>query len=127
MAMGSVLLDADAVKAKLKMILVSNAVALPRALFEVGQEEARESMKRTPVDTGALRASHEVQKPKQVGRDLSVEIRVGGPAAKYAVIVHEDLMAFHKTGGPKFLESTINEGSPHYPKRVANRILAAWS
>ena len=113
----------DAVRAKLAAITSTIPLAVSRALYEVALEEAKESMKRTPVDTGALRASHEVQPPKWSGRDLSVMIQVGGPAAGYAVIVHEDLEADHKVGQAKFLESTLNESGPHIPKRVANRIL----
>jgi hypothetical protein len=95
---------------------------LGRALFQEAQIERTESMRRTPVDTGALRASHEVTKPKIEGRDISVSIQVGGPAAEYAVIVHEDLEADHPVGQAKFLESTIRESAPFLGQRLAKRV-----
>ncbi len=93
-----------------------------RALYQEALVESKESQRRTPVDTGALRATHEVQKPRIEGHDVSVAIRVGGPSAPYAVIVHEDLEADHKVGQAKFLESTILESRPFLAERIAKRI-----
>jgi len=95
---------------------------LAQALFEEAQIERTESMKRTPVEFGPLRASHEVLKPKINGRDISVSIVVGGPSAPYALYVHENLEAFHKVGQAKFLESTILESRNSLPARIARRI-----
>ena len=107
--------------------LLSVAAAIPvragAALFQEAQIERAESMRRTPVDTSALRGSHEVIGPMYRGRDISVSIQVGGAAAPYAIPVHENLEAFHPKGGQaKFLESTINESRPHIVARVARRM-----
>lgn len=99
---------------------IPNEVA--RALYAEAQIEKAESMRRTPVDTGALRASHEVSDPVVSGRDISVTISVGGVAAPYAVYVHENLEAFHPVGQAKFLESTILESKPFLARRIATRI-----
>jgi len=107
---------------KLQQIAKEAPKELGRALFQEAQIERTESMRRTPVDTGALRASHEVTPPKIEGRDISVSIVVGGPAAPYAVPVHEDLEANHPVGQAKFLESTIRESAPHMGRRLANRV-----
>lgn len=93
-----------------------------RALYQEAQIERTESMERTPVEHGPLKASHEVQEPVIKGDDISVAIAVGGPAAPYAIVVHEDLDAFHDVGQAKFLESTINESKPHMARRVGKRI-----
>lgn len=95
---------------------------LAKALFEEAHIERAESMRRTPVEFGPLRASHEVLEPKINGRDISVSIVVGGPSAPYAWYVHENLEAFHKVGQAKFLESTILESRPFMAQRVARRI-----
>lgn len=95
---------------------------LSKALLEEAHVERAESMRRTPVEFGPLRASHEVLKPKVNGRDISVSIVVGGPSAPYAWYVHENLEAFHKVGQAKFLESTVLESRDHFPARVARRI-----
>lgn len=99
---------------------IPNEVA--RALYEEAQIERTESMRRTPVDTGALRGSHHVTGPEIRGREISVTIEVGGAAAPYAIQVHEDLSAFHRVGQAKFLESTILESAPFFASRVARRI-----
>ncbi len=93
-----------------------------RALYEEAQVEKAESMRRTPVRTGALRASHEVSKPNVSGREISVVISVGGVAAPYAVVVHENLEALHNPGQAKFLESTLMESKPFMAARIAKRI-----
>jgi hypothetical protein len=93
------------------------------ALFAEAQIEKTESMKRTPVDTGNLKASHLVMPPViRNNVDVSVTIAVGGPAAPYAMPVHENLDADHKSGQAKFLESTLKESAPYIAKRVARRI-----
>lgn len=56
-----------------------------------------------PVDTGPLRASGFVDPPVATGRGASVTLGYGGPAAPYAVIVHEDLTKRHKVGQAKYL------------------------
>ena len=103
------------------------------ALYQEALVEQKESMKRTPVDTGALRDSHQTSLPKWKGQNLEVTIKVGGPAAGYAVIVHEDMEADHTkrgrksgdvgvVGEAKFLENTIKESAPFLLKRIAKRM-----
>lgn len=93
-----------------------------RALYKEAQIEKTESMRRTPVDLGTLRASHYVKQPEPKGKNIVVVIGVGGPAAPYAVYVHEDLEADHKVGQAKFLESTLKESSKSMASRVAARL-----
>ena len=68
----------------------------------------RESMNKTPVDTGNLRASHETEVMNE-GSGPKAEIRVG---AEYALYVHEmpENYNFKRPGsGPKFLEKALYE------------------
>ena len=95
------------------------------ALYQEALIEQKESMRRTPVDTDALRASHETSQPKIfgiTGGSVEVTISVGGASAPYALIVHEDPTAFHPVGQYKFLESTLRESAPHMLKRIGRRI-----
>ena len=57
-----------------------------------------------PVDTGALRASGFVDPPVISGTRAEVSFGFGGPAAPYAVVVHEDLTKRHPVGQAKYLE-----------------------
>lgn len=95
-----------------------------KVLYQEGLAVQKESMKRTPVLTGALRASHETEKPKRSGNTLSVRIKVGGPAAEYAPHVHfrDDLT--HNVGQSRFLESAINDAAKDIAKRMAKKIEA---
>ena len=64
----------------------------------------------TPVDTGTLRASGHVQKPKQTLHKLSIIMGFGGAASSYALIQHERTDLKH-TGRQqsKFLEQPAKE------------------
>lgn len=62
-----------------------------------------ESMVRTPVDTGNLRAGHYVD----VGLVGNQPQGVVGVQADYAVPVHENLTAHHDVGEAKYLENAI--------------------
>ncbi len=93
-----------------------------RALREEAEIEMTEAKRRTPVDTGALRASGRVEGPQLAAGDVYVTLSFGGPAAPYALFVHENLDAYHKVGQAKYLESTLNESRPHMASRLAKRI-----
>jgi hypothetical protein len=120
--MAEVLVGAAKLEAKLRQLGAAAIKEGGRALYQEALVEQKESMRRTPVDTGALKGSHETSKPEQGGGDVSVTITVGGPAAPYAVPVHENLHAFHKVGQAKFLESTILESRSSMAERIARRI-----
>ena len=93
-----------------------------RALYQETEIEATEAKRRTPVDTGALRASIHVEGPTVTGRRISTAIVAGGPAAPYAIEVHENLEAFHKVGESKYIERPLMEAAPHLAARIARRI-----
>lgn len=112
----------EAVKSKLTQAEVKAPDELKKAMYQVALGVTRDSQRRTPVDTGALRASHETLPPTVSGRDFVVPIVVGGPAAGYAVQVHENLGAIHPKGGEaKFLENAVRAASATYADDVAKR------
>lgn len=108
----------DTLNAKLAAIFAQVGAAAEHALRAEGEIEMTEAKLRTPVLTGALRASGHVEGP----RDGAVRLVFGGPAAPYALYVHENMEALHKTGQAKFLESVILESAPYLAQRVAARI-----
>jgi hypothetical protein len=104
-----------------------------RALYLETEIEATEVKKRTPSGTqtmryprgtrpGSLRASVHVIGPMRVGDKVYTLIVAGGTAAPYALYVHEDLEAFHRTGQAKYIESVILESRPFILQRVAARV-----
>lgn len=93
-----------------------------RALFQETEVEATEVKRRTPVRYGPLRASVHVEGPFREGRRIWTNIVAGGPAAPYAIFVHEDPDAIHKVGQWKYIESVVKESVPYIAGRIANRI-----
>ncbi len=116
---------ADVVIANLRAIAASMPQQIGRALREEAEIEMTEAKRRTPVDTGALRASGHVEEPQVNGADVSVMLGFGGAAAPYALVVHDNIEAFHPVGQAKFLESTLAESRPFLADRIARRLNVA--
>lgn len=91
------------------------------ALRAEAEIELTEAKRRTPVKTGALRASGHVVSVQR-GRDSEAKIMYGGPAAGYAIQVHENLEVFHRNGQARFLASVIEESAPFMTERIAARL-----
>lgn len=114
----------DALAARLKGLGVAVGPAAGNALRVEAELMMTEAKRRTPVLTGALRASGHVTGPE--GDAQVVTLAFGGPAAPYAVFVHENLAARHVTGEAKFLERPVLEALPGLPERIAARIRKTW-
>lgn len=114
--------DDREVRRRLNALAAKAPGMMARAMVMEGEIEMAEAKQRTPVDTGALRASGNVSAPS-IGPDgVSVTLSFGGEAAPYAVPVHEDLSAFHTTGQAKYLESVVLESRGFMNARLAARI-----
>lgn len=125
-------------KRNLRKARINFADAMERALYRVAQDIMRESKKNyVPVDLGVLRASGFVDKPKRVGRELSVRLSYGGAAKAYALAVHEHPskhsppswqksrfgVRFQPAGhGPKYLEIPIRKLGQQLPSRMYNEL-----
>lgn len=73
--------------------------ALEAGVYEEGLEVmARSKAEFVPVRDGILRASGHVEEPQWSGDTVSVTLGYGGPAAPYALSVHQNPRA-GKTGG----------------------------
>lgn len=92
------------------------------ALYLEAEIEVTEVKKRTPVDKGTLRGTVHQEGPTRNFRRIYTLIVAGGPAAPYALFVHEDLEAHHPVGEAKFIESVVTESRPFMAARVARRI-----
>jgi hypothetical protein len=92
--------------------------AMAAALYQEGNVILGASLKKTPVDTGRLRATGYVSPP--VGEDNPiVEIGYG---TDYGIYVHERTELRHTVGESKFLEKAVNEASGGYLKRLGERV-----
>ncbi len=108
---------------QLKKMGVDATKVVESTLYEEAEKiigEAKE--KHVPVDLGALRSSGFVEDPKTKGRRTSVRLGFGGPAAKYALIVHEDMKAAHTVGSAKYLKIPYDKAQKGMSGRLARRL-----
>lgn len=112
----------DQVNRELQALALRFQGEIGPALFAEAEIEMTEAKQRTPVRFGVLKGSGHVQGPEGSGLDTQVRLVFGGPAAGYAIYVHEQVDTFHENGRSKFLESTLLESAPFFATRVANRL-----
>jgi hypothetical protein len=97
--------------------------ALVQATMQSAYDIFEDSQMVVPVDTGALRASGQVRPPEVSGTNVEVVIGYGGPAADYAIYVHEDLEANHAPGtSAKFLEVPVLNRLPEWQDEIVHRV-----
>src|SRR6266699_5705199 len=112
----------DKMRERLRKLVAKFPDEVGRALYQETNVELTEVKRRTPVDTGELRASEHVAGPFREGRKIYTKIVAGGPSAPYAFYVHEDPDAFHPVGQWKYIESVLLESRAYMGARVAQRI-----
>lgn len=100
----------------------------PRAIAQAIWEEANlifaKSQVLVPVDTGVLRGSGGVSAPQQGPQGFYVDIFYGGPAAPYALYVHEIIENYHKPPTQaKYLEQPLMEAQAELQNRIKDRII----
>lgn len=111
----------DDLEAALRQAGPTAARLLRVALRREAEELMTRSKDRTPVDTGALRASGHVQ-DKTSNQAVKMQLGFGGAAAPYAIYVHEMTGNRHPVGQAKFLESTVLEAAPNLGGRLAEHV-----
>lgn len=99
-----------------------------RVVGQVILEEANmifaKAMILTPIDTGALRGSGGVSAPMNSPQGIAVDIFFGGPAAPYAIYVHEILGNYHNPPTQaKYLEQPFMERLPEIQQNMVRRII----
>jgi phosphoribosylcarboxyaminoimidazole (NCAIR) mutase len=119
--------ELDGAKELRNMLEVSGKDA-GKVVGQVIQEEANmifaKAMILTPIDTGALRGSGGVSAPMNMPQGIGVDIFFGGPAAPYAMYVHEILGNYHNPPTQaKYLEQPFMERLPEIQQNMARRII----
>lgn len=124
----------EALEKKLRKLGEVGVQEVKRTLYTEAEAIMTKSKALVPVVTGALRGSGFVELPKTSGSTLSVTMGYGGPAAKYALIVHENPRAgktkgvspsgkkykrYSKVGQWKYLEQPFNQEAKKISRRVA--------
>lgn len=110
-------------KAALKALGERALQAAAQALYQEA-ESIMTASKETycPVDTGNLRASGHVDKPVIEGSNVSVTLGYGGPAAPYALSVHERPAIHRPPTQWKYLETPFFAALTDMDQRLAAKM-----
>ena len=109
----------------LKTLPPEGARVVGQAIFEEATNIFNKSQVLVPVDTGALRGSGGVSAPIYSADGVAVDVFYGGPAASYALIVHEIQGNYHNPPTQaKYLEKPFMEALPNIQRNMASRIIS---
>jgi len=108
--------------------LKAGAEDTPQAIAQAIYEEANvifaKSQVLVPVDTGVLRGSGGVSAPQMRNTGYFVDIFYGGPAASYALFVHEIIGNYHNPPTQaKYLEQPVMEAMSTIQENIKGRII----
>lgn len=98
--------------------------AIAQAIWEEANMIFAKSQILVPVDTGVLRGSGGVSAPQMGNQGYFVDIFYGGPAAPYALYVHEIIGNYHNPPTQaKYLEQPLIEAMDGLQSRLKGRIV----
>ena len=98
--------------------------AVAQAIYEEAQVIFAKSQVLVPVDTSALRGSGDVSAIQGSGQGVYVDIFYGGPAAPYALYVHEIIGNYHNPPTQaKYLEQPFMESLAQIQNNISRRII----
>ena len=108
--------------------LEAGAEDTPHAIAQAIWEEANiifaKSQVLVPVDTGVLRGSGGVSSPQMGDKGYFVDVFYGGPAASYALYVHEIIGNYHNPPTQaKYLEQPVMEAMATIQENIRGRII----
>lgn len=92
------------------------------ALYEEAAVIFARSQTLVPVRTGVLKSSGMVSEPKEVGGRSYIDISYGGPAASYAMWVHEKYNRHAPPTDRKYLQRPVEERMPYVAQNIAERV-----
>ena len=113
---------------ELQAVLRAAQLEAPKAVAQAIYEEAQvifaKSQVLVPVDTSALRGSGDVSAIQGSGQGVYVDIFYGGPAAPYALYVHEIIGNYHKPPTQaKYLEQPFMQSLAEIQNNISRRII----
>ena len=114
----------DDLQKVLKNLKDQSGAVMGQALYEEANVIFANSQVLVPVDTGVLRGSGGVSAPQMGTRGYFVDIFYGGPAAPYALYVHEIIGNYHNPPTQaKYLERPLMDRVPAIQQNLSKRIL----
>lgn len=98
--------------------------AIAQAIYEEANVIFAKSQVLVPVDTGILRGSGGVSAPQMNAQGYFVDIFYGGPAAPYALVVHEIIGNYHNPPTQaKYLEQPVMQAMATIQENIRGRII----
>lgn len=115
----------EAMKVTLQKVTERGMNAAKAAVYLEANNVMAEALPLTPKDYGALRSSGYVTMPEDTP---VVEMGFGGPAADYAVVMHEDPKMNYTTAGTgtKYLEHAIDRRRAGFEQNLGALYQAAF-
>ena len=114
----------DDLQKVLRNLKDQSGAVMGQALYEEANVIFANSQVLVPVDTGVLRGSGGVSAPQMGTRGYFVDIFYGGPAAPYALYVHEIIGNYHNPPTQaKYLERPLMDRIPAIQQNLSKRIL----
>lgn len=108
----------------LRQAHAKSPLAIAQAIWEEANIIFAKSQVLVPVDTGVLRGSGGVSAPQQNAQGYFVDVFYGGPAAPYALFVHEILGNYHNPPTQaKYLEQPFMESLSGLQNNISRRIV----
>jgi hypothetical protein len=109
----------------LRVAKEQSPLAVAQAIWEEANLIFARSQTLVPVDTGALRGSGGVSSPQRGTNGYFVDIYYGGPAAPYALYVHEIIGNYHNPPTQaKYLEEPLVQAIPEIQNNISRRIIS---
>lgn len=98
-----------------------------RSLYESAEEVMADSKENyVPVDTGNLRSTGVVDLPVTRGHEVEVQLGYGGPAANYAIYVHEMNKAYRNGKQWKYLQQPLEQRLPKIGEKLKDDLDQAF-
>lgn len=108
----------------LRVAKTESPLAVAQAIWEEANLIFAKSQTLVPVDTGVLRGSGGVSAPQRGTSGYYVDIFYGGPAAPYALYVHEIIGNYHNPPTQaKYLEEPFVQAIPQIQNNISRRII----
>jgi len=112
----------------LKRAQTDSPKAVAQAIWEEANLIFARSQTLVPVDTGVLRGSGGVSAPQTGQNGTYVDVFYGGPAAPYALFVHEIIGNYHNPPTQaKYLEQPFMEALKEIQYNISRRIISIIS
>lgn len=111
----------QALRAKLKALGRNWPLVVEKALRQEASLVMDDAHDRTPIDLGTLRGTYALDVKRTKGRITAI-LQVGGPAAPYAIHVHERPELKHTVGEAFYLKNAIDAVRHSISERIGARI-----